>query len=144
MAERILVIDDEPRICRSLRAYFAARGCEVDCASGLKEAKERLRTAVYAVVITDLSLDGARGTEGLEIAAFVRAQGCGTQVILLTGYGSPETEAEARRRGVVAIFAKPQPLAELARVVAELNRNTARPSAPLFEKLGGTTDLALL
>ena len=43
-----------------------------------------------------------------------------TRVVLLTGNGTPEIEAEARRRGVDAFLHKPLPLRELERVVAGL------------------------
>ena len=40
--------------------------------------------------------------------------------MILTAYGSPAAEKEARTRGVDAFIHKPKPLAEVARVIGEL------------------------
>ncbi len=46
-------------------------------------------------------------------------------MILLTAYGTPEIETEARRLGVDAVLYKPKPLPELAQIVfALLNRES--------------------
>jgi DNA-binding NarL/FixJ family response regulator len=58
--------------------------------------------------------------EGLAIAAHVREHCPRTRVVILTAYGSPATETEARALGVDAFIHKPKPLAELARVVERL------------------------
>jgi DNA-binding response OmpR family regulator len=116
----LLIVDDEDAILFAMREYFMIRGYRVDCARGLDETATLLSRHPYSAVIADLRLGGSHGTEGLEIVDQVRARSRGTRVILLTAYGSPEIEREARRRGVDAFLHKPRPLPELAGIVRAL------------------------
>ena len=89
------------------------------------QAEALLAHTQYAVVIADLRLTGISGMEGLDIIDRSRHLWRSTRGVLLTGYGSPEIEAEARRRGADALLHKPLPLPELERVVAGLTGKAA-------------------
>jgi ActR/RegA family two-component response regulator len=117
---RLLIVDDEEAIVFSMKRYFTAREFQVDCARELEEAQALLANVRYAAVIADLRLTGVHGAEGLEIIGFIREHCPWTRTVLLTAYGSPELEAEARSRGVDVVLRKPKPLAELAQVVLAL------------------------
>lgn len=110
MAGRILLVDDEEPILFAMREYFGFAGFEVDCASDLASADGLIGSLTYDVVIADLHLT-RMGSEGLEVVAHAHAAGART--ILLTAYGYPDMEREARRRGADRILHKPQPLPEL-------------------------------
>ncbi len=120
VAHRLLIVDDEDAILSAVGEYFSMRGLHVDCARQKGEALALLGQQRYAAVIADLRLAGSQSTEGLELADHVRERWPSTRVILLTAYGSPETEAEARARGVHAFLHKPHPLPDLARIVLDL------------------------
>jgi len=117
---KLLIVDDEESILFAMREYFMSRGYRVDCASGLDETDALLGSNPYSAVIADLRLSGSRGTEGLEIVDRVRARYPATRVIILTAYGLPGTERDARRRGADVFLHKPIPLPELARIVLDL------------------------
>jgi DNA-binding response OmpR family regulator len=121
--ERILLVDDEERIRFSMGEYFRDQGFEVDCAGELDEAQGLLSTHAYGLVIADLRLSGIYGTEGLELASFIRAHHPATRVLMLTGYGSSEIEVAARRVGVDEFVHKPKSLKEIARIVVSLLRS---------------------
>jgi DNA-binding NtrC family response regulator len=89
----------------------------VDSASDFDSARRRLDVNHYAVVIADLRLSPKEAIAGLDVLAHVRTTSPETKTILLTAYGSPHVEEEARRLGVDAFLQKPKPLAELARTV---------------------------
>jgi DNA-binding NtrC family response regulator len=114
---RILIADDEEGVLLVLKEYLGCCGWEVDAARTLTEAERFLETRSYAAVITDLRLSGPHGKEGLAIVRSARLHHPGAPVVVMTGYGSPEAEAEARRLGVDAFVPKPVPLWELARLV---------------------------
>ena len=116
---RLLIVDDEEPILFALREYFSARSYEVDCATAREEAEELIARRSYAAVIADLRLAG-EGHEGLDLVGYATGRSPATHVIVLTAYGSPEIERDARRRGAEAFLHKPIPLAELERVVAGL------------------------
>lgn len=117
---RLLIVDDEPAIRFALCDYFHECGWEVDAAAEKEEAEALLAHTEYAVVIADLRLTGIYGIEGLDIIQWSRHLRPETRVILLTGNGTPEIEAEARRLGADAFLYKPLPLPELERVVSRL------------------------
>lgn len=118
-SHRILIIDDEEPILFAMKEYFTTFGYEVDCAQEMEEAEAMLANIRYSVVIVDLRLTGSHGAEGLEIVGDVCEMCPWAYVVLLTAYGSPEVEGEARRRGVHAFLNKPQPLTEVARIIEE-------------------------
>jgi DNA-binding NtrC family response regulator len=125
MKPRILIVDDEESILAAVREYFESQSrFDVDCARELEEAEALLSHVHYALLIADLRLTGAHSNEGLELIRFARERSPWTRVVLLTSYGSPEVESEAVSRGVDAFLQKPMPLADLARVAADLTRTT--------------------
>ena len=76
----------------------------VDSASDLESARRRLDANRYAVVIADLRLSPTEAIAGLDVIAHVRKTAPETKTILLTAYGSPHVEEEARRLGVDAFL----------------------------------------
>lgn len=120
MGHRLLVVDDEEPILFAMGEYLSAQGYQVDCAREMEEAEALVANIHYSAVIADLRLTGTHGAEGLEIIAYVRERCPRTRIILLTAYGSPQIEGEARRRGVDAFLHKPMPLAGVAQIVLNL------------------------
>ncbi len=136
MSDRLLVADDDDAIRQTLRSFFEAAGFEVDTASTLPEAAERLAASKYAAVIVDICLT-ERGTEGLAIAAYVRQISRDLTVVILTAYGSPQNAAAAARLDVDAFLHKPVSLVWLegllrARITARRGELAAGdPAGPL-------------
>jgi CheY-like chemotaxis protein len=122
---RLLVVDDEAAIRFALSEYFRESGWAVDAAAEKEEAEALLACTEYAIVIADLRLTGIYGVEGLDIIEWSRHLRPETRVVLLTGNGTPEIEAEARRRGADAFLHKPLPLTQLEAVVDGLLRPQA-------------------
>jgi len=118
-------VDDEAAIRFALTDYFRDSGWVVDAASEREEAEALLAHTEYEVVIADLRLTGIYGVEGLDIIQWCRHLRPQTRVVLLTGFGTPEIEEEAKRRGADAFLHKPLPLSELEKVVAGLVGNAA-------------------
>ncbi len=126
MGERLLIVDDEVPILFAMKDYFEGLGYEVDTAGQLWEAQELVDKTPYAFVVADLRLSASDRTEGLELAAYVRSRTPSARILLLTAYGSPEIESQARRLGVDAFLHKPQPLSRIAGLVRELGQAPAR------------------
>jgi DNA-binding response OmpR family regulator len=120
LAPRVLIVDDEPAIGFALSEYFTLRGYQADCAEDRLEAESLLSRGSYSILITDLSLSGSRGVEGLEILRTVRRNHPETRTVILTAYGSASLAAAARRLGVDAFLHKPTPLGEIAQVFDRL------------------------
>lgn len=120
MREKLLIVDDEEAIVGGMWEYLSLCGFDVDCARRKDEALALIGRKRYAAVIADLCLTGGQSTEGLEVLIAVRERWPSTRTILLTAYGSPEIEADARTRGVAAVVHKPLPLPEVARILLDL------------------------
>jgi DNA-binding NtrC family response regulator len=120
MTTPLLIVDDEEAALFAMREYFTSLRYQVDTASDLEGAQRLLGTRRYSVVIADLRLTPCGRTEGLELLAGVREHSPSSRTILLTAYGSPEVEAQARALGVDALLDKPQPLHQIARLVQRL------------------------
>jgi DNA-binding response OmpR family regulator len=120
MQQRILIVDDEESIVFAMKRYFTAGGFQVDSARELEEAEALLVNARYGALIADLRLTGVHGAEGLDIIGYAHQHSPWTRTILLTAYGSPELEAEARSRGADVVLRKPQALPDLAQVIVAL------------------------
>jgi two-component system response regulator PilR (NtrC family) len=120
MMERILIVDDVQSILFAMKMYFMAYDYEVDCAKDVEEAKSLLEKSDYRIVITDLCLTGINQTEGIDLVAYIRAKTPLTRTIILTAYGSPESERVAFDVGVDAFLRKPKRLPDLAQIVMAL------------------------
>jgi DNA-binding NtrC family response regulator len=114
---RILVADDDHQILIVLREYLGCCGWDVDIARTASEAEAHLASHAYSAVITDLRFSGTWSSEGLDIIQSARRLCPSAAVVLMTGYGTPEAEVEARRLGADAYVPKPVPLWQLARLV---------------------------
>ena len=130
MRRSMLLVEDRPTISFALSDYFGSRGWEVECAASLVEAEAVLERRRFTLVIADLSLSEPGSTDGLELTRRVRHGWPGTRTIILTAYGTAETERVARRIGVDAFLHKPAPLADLARVADALAGRDGASSQP--------------
>jgi DNA-binding NtrC family response regulator len=117
---KLLVVDDEESICFSMSEYFSQHGFKVDTAREIEEAEGLIKETDYQVIIQDLRLGLDTRPDGLEIIKLVHEQNPETRIVVLTSYGSPEVEAEARRAGADAFLRKPKPLSQVAQVVQGL------------------------
>lgn len=117
----MLLVDDEQSILFTVGEYLHGLSYEVDCADTLASALAFLRSGrSHALVIADLRLSPPNGQEGLAILEEARRCNPGVRTMMLTAYGSPATEREARARGVDAFLVKPKRLKEISDVIAAL------------------------
>lgn len=116
----LLVVDDEESICFSMSEYFSQHGFKVDTAREMDEAESLIKATDYKVIIQDLRLGLARHPDGIDIIKLVHKRNPETRIVVLTSFGSPEAEAEARRAGADAFLRKPKPLSQVAQVVEGL------------------------
>jgi DNA-binding NtrC family response regulator len=116
----LLVVDDEESICFSMSEYFSQHGFKVDTAREKEEAEGLIKETEYKVIIQDLRLGVERRSEGIDIIKLVHERNPETRIVVLTAYGSPEAEEEARNAGADAFLRKPKPLSQVAQVVQGL------------------------
>jgi DNA-binding response OmpR family regulator len=119
----MLIVDDEESITFAMGEYFRAQGFAVDGAAEVEEAEALLTLRRYDAVVADLRLTGTSAAEGLAVVAMAREQHPAAAIVLMTAFGTPAVQIEARRRGADLVFAKPCALpslaAEIVRVMGE-------------------------
>ena len=102
--ERILVIDDDPGVCESVRLLLEQRGYRCDvCATG-NDGLARAAADDFDLLITDLRLPDIGG---LDIIRSVGNAGIDLPAILMTSFSSMENAIEALRLGAVDYIIKP-------------------------------------
>jgi len=106
----ILVLDDEPIVCKRLKPFFQKAGYEVEAFNKPSEALARVGERRFDVVITDLKMEGL---DGLAFLGRVKTLHPDTDVIVITGFATMETARESFRKGVFDFIAKPFKLAEI-------------------------------
>ena len=104
--KKILIVDDEQSILLSLSYVLRTEGVEIITCSEIEQAEEALETTHFDLVLADIRMSGVNGIEGLELLNYIK-QRYDTNVIIMTGYGDEETEAETYRRGASYYFTKP-------------------------------------
>lgn len=122
--KRLLIVDDDEAIISSLASLLESDAVMVRTASSWEQAIELLQSGMFDLVITDLRLEGATGMEGLDLISHIKRQRPQTRVVLLTGYGSPEIERQARERGADAYVEKTLPISVLVERLRTLGFST--------------------
>lgn len=115
-AARILVVDDEESI-RDLCARVLTRaGYVVATAPSGEDAIVRLQEEAFDLMISDIRMPGISGLEVLEHA---KTTFPAIRVVLITGFGTPQTLTRARQSGADRILTKPFNPMELLAAVKE-------------------------
>jgi len=97
---RILIIEDEIVIRAALRRLLERHGYEVAEAGSVAEAEGGQELASFDLVIADLRLPGAPGTD-------IIARCDGAPVLIMTSYGSVKSAVESMKLGAIDYIAKP-------------------------------------
>jgi len=101
---KILVVDDEVKICRNVEKILAKDDYDVSYASSADEALGKMAKESYSLLISDIIMPGMNGLEFLKL---VKNQWPLTKVIMFTAYASTDTAVKAIRLGAVDYIAKP-------------------------------------
>jgi DNA-binding NtrC family response regulator len=115
MERKLLIVDDEKEIVTLIEKFFKAKSYEVNFAFTGLAAIEKLASAHYDVVITDLKLPGMHS--GMDILQEVRRRSPETVVIVITGYGTVKNAVEAMQLGAYDYVTKPFDYIELGRKI---------------------------
>lgn len=119
---RILVVDDDHVLLRSLRETLEGEGHEVTPAQGGQEGidlflAEQAAGRPFAVVMTDL---GMPKVDGREVVRAVKAASPTTPILLLTGWGMRITAEGDIPPGVDRVLNKPPKLRDLQDALSSL------------------------
>jgi two-component system response regulator PilR (NtrC family) len=117
----ILVVDDEKSICELLEITFRKDGHRVEIAHNVAEAKRKLESSLFDIVISDVKMPGA---SGVELLRFARELAPDSYFVLITGVPTLETAIAAANEGANRYVIKDHDLIEQLRVaVREVSEN---------------------
>ena len=113
---RVLVIDDEPDMRDMIRFVLEFEGFEIETAGDGNAALATLEEQHFDAVISDLRMPGLSGIDTIER---LFAERPGLNVIVATGYVTPEVSDRLLAQGAKAVLRKPF---EMSLLVDELRR----------------------
>jgi NtrC-family two-component system response regulator AlgB len=101
---RVLVVDDDPHIVRTLEIMLSDDGHEVVTSSSGEGALERLAQQAVDVALVDLQLPGI---SGIDVLRHLRDKHRDVETVIITAHGSIETAVEAMKEGAFDYVTKP-------------------------------------
>jgi len=102
---RILIVDDEESIGRSLAGILEDEGFRTEAVLDGEAALARVRSAdAPDLVLLDIAMPG---TDGLAVLETIRSERPGLPVVMMSGHGTIETAVKATRLGAYDFLEKP-------------------------------------
>lgn len=103
-APQILVMEDDQSISKGLKLVLSEQGYQVELTETGQGALSRFEKQPVDLLVADLRLPDI---DGLEVIKKIKQKNPETQVIVITGYGSPSLAVKAMKIGVHDFIAKP-------------------------------------
>lgn len=107
---KLLIVDDEKRMCAILREALATPSLAVTTAGSGEAAWAALTLERFDVIISDIKM---AGMSGMELLRRVKAAWPETEVLLMTAYADARTAVEAMKSGAFDYIIKPFEIDEL-------------------------------
>jgi len=130
---RILIVEDEPIIRSALKRLLEKHDYQVNDAPSVADACDQFTLTDFNLIISDLRLPGAPGTELITRANPV-------PVLIMTSYASLRSAVDAMKLGAADYIAKPFDHDEMLATVAEILERSAVEPATLSSKPESETD----
>ena len=112
----ILIVEDETIIRSALRRLLERNQYQVSEAGSVQEAQERFSIPSFDLIVSDLRLPGAPGTELIKL-------GQGKPVLIMTSYASLRSAVDSMKMGAVDYIAKPFDHDEMLQAVSRILRD---------------------
>lgn len=116
MAKKILIIDDEKSVRKTLSIFFTSEGYEVITAADLEKARELIHEA--DLVLLDIRLGD--GNNGIEFLEEIRRQGNDNSFLVMSGMQIGSEMVKALDLTGFPIIQKPISFGEILKIVKEI------------------------
>jgi DNA-binding NtrC family response regulator len=113
---RILIVDDDESIRKTMKAILEDEGYKVDLAASGKEAVQKTNNAAYNLALLDIRLPDM---EGIELLKLMKDSMPRTRKIMVTGYPSMQNAIGALNKNADAYLVKPVDVEKLLDTVKE-------------------------
>lgn len=129
---RLLVVDDEPVICWTLREALVDEGHECVTASSAEEALEKAEQFQFDLVLTDVRLPGS---DGISAIAGLKQKLGDIPILIMTAFGDLQTAVKAVEKGASDYLIKPFDLEQATAAIRQALANTKKTNVIRDEKL---------
>jgi DNA-binding NtrC family response regulator len=114
--KNVLVVDDEPIVCHSVRRILSKQNCSVEEAFDVDIAQQKMRNNKYDLIFLDLKMPKK---DGMDVLTSIKENYPETPVIMITGYGTIDKAIEAIKLGAYQFIPKPFTPEELKEIALE-------------------------
>ena len=104
MNTKILIVDDDPLICRQLEELYGSHKYDAQSTGNAADALRLLSEQEYSLVVCDLKIPG---TDGIGLTREIRERWPDLDVVMITGYASIKGAVEAIKQGASEYITKP-------------------------------------
>jgi len=124
---RVLIVDDEPEICRRLQRELQRKGCQAEYTTSPVGVLRRLKNAAqeakaYALLLLDLRMPKV---DSLSLLGEIREARLDLDVVIISTHGDEDKAIEAIRLGALDYLLKPISLEALRTVVFRVQQKRA-------------------
>ncbi len=130
---RILIVDDEKKLCLVLQGALEEEGHEVHCCFDGNEGMQAIEQQNYDILLTDLRLPGVDGLKLLQHSMELNPE---AKVVLMTAHASASTAVTAMKEGAFDYLTKPFSLDSLFDILEKIEafqKKTEDPTENLIE-----------
>jgi len=114
MPDKILIVDDEPKIRKLCSEALRRAGYEVSVAKDAKTALNIIDKKPFDLILLDIVMPEI---DGLELLKLIKKKQEDLIVIMITGYASIETSVKAKKSGAYDYIKKPFSINEIRSTV---------------------------
>jgi two-component system cell cycle sensor histidine kinase/response regulator CckA len=111
---KILIVDDEPRMCKSLKVLLSEESYEVHTCKNGEDALKSLDENMFDLILLDIVIPDM---DGRQIMDHITSRCPDTPVVLMTGHASVESAVTALRGGAYDYLKKPFEHEELLKTI---------------------------
>lgn len=111
---KILIVDDEPRMSRSVKEVLSGKCYEIEIADSGSEACKKIKNDTFDLVLLDLVMPGI---DGFRVMDYIKEYSPQTLIIVLTGFASVDSAIACLRQGAYDYLKKPFETEELEKRV---------------------------
>ena len=126
---RVLLVEDDAELTAILRQGFAEHGIRATCAASVDEARDRVGSGTYDVIVLDVLLPGG---DGVRLCSEIRKDRIATPILMLTALDALNDRVRGLEAGADDYLAKPFALREL---IARLRALARRPPQLTSERV---------
>lgn len=114
---RVLIVDDDESLCRSMALVLKRREYEVTIANSGPEVIEKVQAQPFDIIFMDIKMPSMNGVETLEQIRMIRPD---AKVMMMTAYTVEDLVEKALTEGAIGITYKPLNIEKIIRTIDEV------------------------